>query len=213
MRRPRSATARRDLVAVAALAFAPGTVSPAERGVYAVALSIAVAAVGGLVLQLAIGLDRASWAILLAAVTALAALRGLRAPRRPVPTPRLPWALPLVVVAFAAAGLISAQAIVSAQSGLLDSRARTGFTDFWLAPGSGRGEAFSVGLRSHESRASRYALRLSRAGRQLARREVVLGPGRQRVWEFSLPAGRGRVVASVRQDGQRSRRLYLPFEG
>ena len=68
---------------LAALAFAPGTVSPAERGVYAVALSLAVAAVGGLVLQLAIGLDRASWAILLAAVTALAALRGLRAPRRP----------------------------------------------------------------------------------------------------------------------------------
>jgi hypothetical protein len=71
---------------------------------------------------------------------------------------------------------------------------------------------FSVGLRSHESRAGRYVLRLSRGGRLLAEREVVLRPGRQRVWGFSAPLGQGRVVASVKQDGRDSRRLYLPLE-
>lgn len=203
--------------AIAALAFPPGSIGPAERGIYAVTLSIAVAAVGGLILQLAIGLDRAGWAVLLVVVTLLCAVQGVRLGRYPKPRrPRLPWALPLVVVAFAAAGLVTAMAVVSAHDGLLDSRARANFTDFWMVS-AGTAAApdgsFVVGLRSHESGPSRYLLRLSHDGRLLDEREVVLKPERQLVWDFVAPSGPGRVVASVRQDGGPSRRLYLPLGG
>jgi uncharacterized protein DUF1616 len=203
--------------AIAALAFPPGSVGPAERSIYAVTLSIAVAAVGGLVLQLAIGLDRVSWAVLLAVVTLVCIVQGVRLGRYPKPRrPRLPWALPLVVVAFAAAGLVSAMAVVSAHDGLLDSRARAAFTDFWMVPAKAAATpdgSFVVGLRSHEREPSRYLLRLSHDGRLLHEGEVVLRPGRQRVWDFVAPAGPGPVVASVSQDGEPSRRLYLPLGG
>lgn len=203
--------------AIAALVFPPGSVGPAERGIYAVTLSIAVAAVGGLVLQLVIGLDRASWAVLLVVITLLCAVPGVRLGRYPKPRrPRLPWALPLVMVAFAAAGLVSALAVVSAHDGQRDSSARTNFTDFWMVPARTAAApegSFVVGLRSHEREPSRYLLRLSHDGRLLHEREVVLGPERQRVWDFVAPSGSGRVVASVRQDGEPSRRLYLPLGG
>jgi hypothetical protein len=205
--------------AIAALAFPPRTISPAERGIYAIAISIAVAAVGGLILQLAIGLDRAGWAVLLGSVTLICAgwavrLGRLRKPR----PPRLPWALPFAVAAFAAAGLVAGMAIVSARDGQLESRARIHFTDFWIAPPRPAADAppagtFLVGLRSHESEASRYILRLARGGLLLAEREAVLRPGEQRVWDFSTPAGPGPLVASVRQDGGPPRRLHLPLEG
>jgi hypothetical protein len=66
-----------------------------------------------------------------------------------------------------------------------------------------------VGLRSHESRPSRYVLRLSSNGSPFARREVVLAPGRQRVWDFPAPSGPARIVAVVRRDDGPGRRLYL----
>jgi len=205
--------------AIAALAFPPRTIGPAERGIYAVALSVAVAAVGGLILQLAIGLDRLSWAVLLGLVTAVCGGWAVRLGRLPRPrSPRLPWALPFAVGAFAAAGLVAGMAIVSARDGQLESRARVHFTDFWIAPprpaaAAPRAGTFLVGLRSHESGVSRYALRLSRGGLLLAEREAVLRPGGQRVWDFSTPAGPGLLVASLRQDGGLPRRLHLPLEG
>lgn len=202
--------------AIAALAFPPGTVSPAERGVYAVALGVAVAAVGGLVLQLAIGLDRASWAALLLVVTAVCAAQGVRLGRysRPRP-PRLPWPLPFVVAAFAAAALVTVLAIVSARDGVLEARAESRFTDFWMAParpaGAGPAKTFAVGVRSHQGRASRYVVRVSADGRLLARREVMLSPGEQRVWGFMVPTGASRIVASLRRDGGANRNLDLPL--
>jgi len=204
--------------AIAALAFPPGSVSVAERGVYAVALSVAVAAVGGLLLQLAIGLDRASWAALLLVVTVLCAVQGVRLGRYPKPRPpRRPWALPFVVAAFAAAALVTALAIDSARDGVLEARAESRFTDFWMVPPraaeAGSAETFTVGLRSHEGEVSRYVVRIASGGRLLSRREVALAPGRQRVWDFPAPAGRGRVVASVGEDGGPVRRLYLTFGG
>lgn len=204
--------------AIAALAFPPGTVSAAERGVYAVALSVAVAAVGGLVLQLAVGLDRAIWAALLIVVTAVCAAQGVRLGRYPRPRPpRLPWALPFVVAAFTVAALVAVLAIVSAGDGVREARAASRFTDFWMAParpvGAEPAKAFAVGLRSHEGGTSRYVVRVSRDGRLLARREVVLVPGAQRVWGFTAPTGPGRVVASLRRDGGSSRDLYLSLGG
>jgi Protein of unknown function (DUF1616) len=202
--------------AIAALAFPPGTIGVAERGVYAVALSIAAAAVGGLVLQLAIGLDRTSWAALLFVITAVCAAQGVRLGRYPRPQPpRRPWALPFVVAAFAAAALVTALAIVSARDGVIEARAQSRFTDFWLAPsrpaGAEPATTFAVGLRNHEGGASRYVLRVFDNGRPLARREVVLAPGEQRVWGFAAPTAVGRVVASLRRDGGASRDLYLPL--
>ncbi|HSK50800.1 MAG TPA: hypothetical protein VK889_09960 [Solirubrobacterales bacterium] len=204
--------------AIAALAFPPGTISPAERGVYAIALSISVAAVGGLVLQLAIGLDALSWALLLVAVTAICGGRAAQLGHLQWPSPpRLPRALPFVAASFALAGTIAALAIASAQDGVAESRARIHFTDFWIAPGKataspGR-DGIVVGLRNREGERSRYRLRLSRGGKTVAIRRATLPPGHRRVWNFSAPAGSARVVAVLRRDDGPPRRLHLPFEG
>lgn len=202
--------------AIAALAFPPGTVSPAERGVYAIALSISVAAAGGLVLQLAIGLDAVAWALLLVAVAALCGGRAAQLGRLRWPSPpRLPQALPFVVAAFAAAGVVAALAIVSAQDGVAESRARAHFTDFWIAPekptaaAPGRDEAVVVGLRNREGERSRYSVRVSHGGQTVATRRATLPPGQRRLWSFAVPAGPVRAVAVLRRDGGPPRRLYL----
>lgn len=202
--------------AVAAIAFPPGSVSPAERGVYAVALSIAVAAVGGLVLQLAVGLDRTVWAVFLASVTLLAAIVAMELPRRrrPLLPVRLPRAFPLVLASFGVACLVAVLAVVSARDGLLDSRSQAHFTDFWMTPAATGSKAVTVGLRRHGDGRGRYAVRLLRGSRTLARREVVLRAGQQRVWTIPVLApGPARVVAAVEQRGRAGRRLHLELGG
>lgn len=203
--------------AIAALAFPPGTLGPAERGVYAVALSISVAAVGGLLLQLAIGLDAVAWALLLVAVTVACGARAAQIGRLRWPSPpRSASGLPLAVAAFLAAGAIAALAIVSAQDGVAESRARAHFTDFWIAPekaSTTSPAAVVVGLRNREGEPSRYRLRLSRAGETVAIRRVTLPPGHRRVWSFSVPAGSSRLVAAMRRGSDPPHRLYLPLEG
>ncbi|HUC06916.1 MAG TPA: DUF1616 domain-containing protein [Solirubrobacterales bacterium] len=204
--------------ALAANFFAPRTVSRIERAVYVVTLSIAIVAVGGLLIQLVLGLSRGVWVAFLAATTIGAAWRALRRyPDRPLQWPAVvPWPLPVAGVAFLIAAVIAALAVVSAGDGLREAQAKIRFTDFWLvttsagalAPGE---EQLEVGLRSHEGRPSRFGLRLSREGQVFFSRSLRLRAGES--WERSFAVTDTPpdvpVVATLTRDGERYRRLDL----
>jgi uncharacterized membrane protein len=205
--------------ALAANLFPPRTVSPAERGVYTVGLSIAVAVAGGVLIQLVIGLDRYVWVVFLAAVTIAASLRGLRGEdgrRAALPLAGMPRSLPVAVVVFLAAAVIAAVAIASAGTGLRDAQAKVRFTDFWMLPGDegAAAETVTVGLRSHEGRPTRYRLVLSRGGLRLAGEVLRLHAGEQMERTFAVTEAREAprdlpVVATLRRDGLPYRSLDL----
>lgn len=202
--------------AVAANLFAPKTIGITERGVYAVALSIAITALGGLVIQLALGLGREVWAVFLAGVTLYASLRILvEGPSDPLSRPSsISWAIPVAAVAFLAAGAIATLAVVSAGQGLRDAQAKIHFTDFWLLPDGGAGtetNRLSVGLRSHEGQPSSYTLELTRSGEILSHQDLRLRAGEKWERSFSVSAApRGvPVVAVLSRDGAPYRRLNV----
>jgi uncharacterized membrane protein len=199
--------------ALAAILFPLRTISPAERGVYTVGLSIAVAAIGGLVIQLVIGLNREIWAAFLAAVTIAAAVRGLRRGERgwTAPSPaRMPRSIPVAVVIFLTAAVVTAMAIASAGEGLREAQAKIRFTDFWLLPGSGSAERLTVGLRSHEGKRAHYSLRLSRDGLPFATQRLTLRAGDR--WEQSFAIASTPSGSPVRAILSREGRPYRTLD-
>lgn len=204
--------------ALAAVFFPPRTVGRIERAIYAIAISIAVVAVGGLLIQLILGLSRDPWVVFLVMVTLGATLWAHR--RHPVEP--LVWpagvspVLPVAIIAFTVAGVIAGLAIASAGNGLREAQAKIRFTDFWLvpagavSPASGE-ETVEIGLHSHEGRPVRFVLRLSRAGQVLLGRSLSLRAGE--TWERSFAvteAPRGvPVIATLTREGKSYRRLDL----
>ena len=203
--------------ATAAVLFPAGTIGVAERSLYTLTLSIAIAGIGGLLLQLFIGLDRTSWGVLLAAVTVVIASAGLiLGGERPAPQVSLPSMLPLVAAAFLLAGAIAALAIVSARHGLAEGQARIAFTDFWLVPtgpagASSQVETLSVGLSSHERYTYRYKLRISRGASVIVHRKIELRPGHRWLGHLTVtaPPGGTPIVARLFREGELYRQLRV----
>ena len=203
--------------ALAANLFAPRTVGRIERAVYVITLSIAIVAVGGLLIQLVLGLSRGVWVAYLAAVTIAAALRAPRRARgEPIAWPAaVPRALPVAALAFVAAAVIAALAVASAGDGLREAQSKIRFTDFWLVPAGGAiaptSERLEVGLHSHEGRPVRFSLQLSRAGEAFFKRSVELRAGEDWRHGFTVTkAPRGvPVVATLYRDGRLYRKLDL----
>jgi uncharacterized membrane protein len=204
--------------ALAANLFAPHTVGRVERAIYAVTLSIAIVAVGSLLIQLLFGLSRDLWVVFLVAVTLGAALRANREhPVEPLSWPQgVSPALPVAIIAFVAAALIAALAVASAGDGLREAQAKIRFTDFWLVPaGSGSlgptAERLEVGLRSHEGRPTRFSLQLSREGRVFYSRSLSLRGGETWKRSFAVTKAPRRVpvIATLDRKGERYRQLSL----
>jgi uncharacterized membrane protein len=204
--------------ALAASFFAPRTVGRIERAIYAVALSIAVVAVGGLLIQLVLGLSRDPWVVFLVAVTLGSALWAHRKHSvEPLVLPAgISPALPVAILAFALAGVIAGLAIASAGSGLREAQAKIRFTDFWLVPAGGGSlasgeETLEVGLRSHEGRPVRFRLQISRAGQVLLGRSLSLRAGE--TWEHTFAVAEASpgvpVIATLSREGKGYRRLDL----
>jgi hypothetical protein len=206
--------------ALAAAMFPAPALGRGERLVYSISLSVGAAALGGLVWQLAFGLDRFAWAAILVAVTLVScavALRrraGLAPDRLPSsPRPVLPG-VPTAIGVLAAVAL-AAFAIWTAINGVQDQRAESNFTALWIVPSKYAGASgVQVRISNHQSAVHRYRLLVTGAGRTLQEWDGRLGARAQFQLEVGaalIPTG-ARLVASLYRDGTLYRRVKLQTE-
>jgi uncharacterized membrane protein len=144
------------------------TIPPVERAVYTVALSIAICALGAVLLQLVLRLDRTVWAAMLTLVTLAASAVALRR-RRP-----LAWRSPMrsavalvspaSSIAILLAVAIATGAVAIASAGARSERQDSRFTELWVLPAARKagpgGEAVSIGVVNHLGSAASFVLQM-----------------------------------------------------
>jgi Protein of unknown function (DUF1616) len=178
------------------------------RGLWTVGLSLAVAVLGGLLLNLTpAGLTRVSWAILLAGVTMLALAvaawlrnrspgrgRGRRSSR---PT----WATAGYTAGYTAAALALAGAatwLAVASGGWQPTPA---FAQLWLLPSTTGATTATLGVRSAYPDARAFRLVLKNGTRQEGAWDFTLTPGQ--TWRRTIPAPAGqRLTAQLSSTGR-----------
>jgi uncharacterized membrane protein len=195
-----------------------------EQAVYAVALSITATALGGIVVQLVLDLDRAVWAAVLVAITVAAALVAIWR-REPPPADqsgaetgragrrlRLPG--PIASLILIAAIVVAAGAVVISSNGARRERDSYRFTALWVQPArhaATAGGAVTVGVDNHQGAAARYRLVVKQAGGILAQRGLELADGGR--WRLRLavaPVGPADpVTATLSRNGAIYRHVYL----
>lgn len=176
--------------ALAAALFPPGTLDHEDRVVYSFALSVSSAALGGLTLQVVLGLGRGTWLGLLIGVT-LAASAVARARRNALPiqtTPTPPARPPaelLWLLAFLAALAVAGGAIVVAAHGVRQQQSEQRFASLWAVPAkaSGGPARVIVGVWNHGGPAS-YRLKVSVGGKLIQTLRLRLHPNQR--WHTTL---------------------------
>lgn len=176
----------------------------AVRVLFSLGLSLCVAALGGLLLNLTPwGLRPAPWAGLLAGATLAATLlaywrgRNIRVVQfkrgerqlRPVQTSG--------ILLIGAAVVLTGLAVQMARTGAAQQQASSTFTELWLLP-QAAGNQLQVGVRNNERTAVTYKLQIDQGGSILREwPSIELDPGK--VWESSLaaPAGSASMTANL----------------
>jgi uncharacterized membrane protein len=195
---------------LAAVIFVPGAITRVERVAFVCAFTVSFWAIGGLVVQLAFGLDRGIWLGLLIALT-VAAIPVAQARRAGRPRPR-PWRprldlrrLAPIPVAVGVVAIAIAIASSSADSQLAHSR----FSSVWIVRSKTPAvSGVAVGVENHEGDSVQYRLRVSQGGHIVSQSAFPLDDGE--TWEREIgisPAASGeRVVAALFRDGTLYRR-------
>ncbi len=207
--------------AIAAAIFLPGDIRRDLRFALAVVFSISCSALGGLVLQIVLPLDRPVFAVLLLGVTGACLLVAARrrayagpADDAPATTLLLPGLPSLVALLVAIA--LGGWAIAIATAGQHRQLAREHFTALWMlpeaAPGtSPPGAPLRVAVANHEGRRVLYRLQVRQGARTLRQWHVDLPASDQ--WSSTVPApsaaGDAPVVAKLFRDGKVYRRVAL----
>jgi hypothetical protein len=207
--------------AIAAAMFGPGAITRGERLVYALSLSVAAAALGGLFWQLLFGLSRSAWAFLLVAITlvATAVAQRRRASQSSRKAERPPRHLPRVGLptglAMLAALVLTIVAIDTAAEGLHDQRAESHFSSLWIAPQEPGEGSVEIGVWNHQGSVYTYQLSVDREGITLWQWEGRLGSYRRKQVTLA-PAeipGSGPLVVSLYKSGVLYRRVELQTGG
>jgi uncharacterized membrane protein len=195
---------------LAAVIFVPGAITRVERVAFVCAFTVSFWAIGGLIVQLAFGLDRGIWlGMPIALATVAIPVAQARRTGRPRPRPWRPrldlGRLAPIPVALAIAAIAIALASSSADSQLARSR----FSSVWIVrSGTTAVSGVAVGVENHEGDSVRYRLRVSQAGRIVSQSTFPLDDGE--TWEreigISPTAGGERVVAALFRDGKLYRR-------
>lgn len=180
----------------------------ARRAVLTLAMSLSLAILGALVLDLLpFGLQATSWTILLAAVTwiagAAAAVRRGVQPQRGWTRPRL---RPVDAALLIAATLIAAGTVAFARTPLPAKNVQ-GYTALWMQPMPATTQAVRVGIESGELETVPYRLDLRVGSSVLYRRLITLEPGQR--WEQVVRVRPLQVAA----DSPVQARLYREDEG
>lgn len=197
----------------------PSNLRIEERLTLSVGLSLALAALGGLLLNWTPwGLTAASWASFLVAVTLLGIAVALgRTRRRPAVRVRGPSIRAVIVhgLLFALAGSVLAASLMGARRGA-EQQTQAGFTQLWLVPLDETREVARLGIRSQELEEATYQLRLESGERLLHHWPAIkLEPGQQ--WETEVVVQKGAGEALVASLGRSEfpaaeyRRAFLRF--
>jgi uncharacterized membrane protein len=202
--------------ALAAAIFPPGFVTREERTVFTIAFSIGAAALGGLLLQLVVRLDRGTWLGLLLVVTLAACAVALsRRNGQFTATWKMPPIDPVPVAAIVVAVAIGGAALAIASNSASRQLDRSHFSALWIVPkgiNSGRSaNQLEIGVQNHEGRSLRYRLRISHHSATVRKWKFRLGSGQ--LWQTSLPAGsafgNGPVVATLFRNDVIYRRVAI----
>jgi len=166
--------------AIVAAAFARRQLDWPRLLVLSLALSLAVLALGGLVLNYLGGIHGVTWAILLLLV-AVGCCRSA-ALRRDRPPKRLQLRLPKpggAKLGLALGGLAAVVAALVLASATLPAKSAVGYTELWIVPEpESEGSEALVGVKSEEQQTTEYDLGV-RIGKQLVKRSFVLTPGEE----------------------------------
>lgn len=187
--------------AIVAATFARRPLDRAPRLVLSLALSLAVLALGGLVLDYLGGIHGFSWAVLLLlVVVGCCRAAALRRERRPQPSqPRMPRPsrLEAGLVLGAIAAVVAALVLASTD---LPAKSAVGYTELWIVPkAESEGSEAEVGVKSEEQQTTEYDLGVRIGARQLIRRSFVLEPGEETVVTVGPPAAPVRPAAPARR--------------
>jgi hypothetical protein len=193
------------------------TIPAAERGVYTVALSVAICALSGVLVQLVLSLGRASWAILLTLITVTASVTALRR-RRPLAWRRRPRATiatppPASILAIVVAVGIAAWAISVASAGARKDRVHARFSELWVVPAKAPqpgGDSVSIGVENHQGVPVSYVIQ-TQHGTLFTSQPVRLSAGGR--WHTRLLPGAISSADPLRvtllREGAVYRRAYL----
>jgi hypothetical protein len=203
--------------ALAAAMFPPGSIPRTERFVYIVSLSVGTAALGGLLWQLVLDLDRTAWAVLLTLVTLVGCAvawrgrAGSTSPKRAISMPRLPRVGPLTALALLAALALVVAAVNIAIDGIERQRGTSHFSSLWMVPRSEEAGSIEVGVWNHMGNPHQFLLSVERRGEPLRTWSRRLGPDQrlQRVLSAAELPGRGVLVVTLYRDGKLYRRTKL----
>jgi uncharacterized membrane protein len=188
---------------------APPSAQPSQtmRLTLTFALSLTTLIVGSLALDLAPGgLQRTSWAVLLAMVTALASSASVvrRGEERGAPMElRLPRPRIGSIIIVVLAGIIAVGAFVASRFPL-PARNAIGYTQLWILPASGSQHAVEISVVCDQLHTTGYRLDV-RQGKRTSRVQISLRPGDRH--ELTVPvlattSTRGYVTATLYRDGQ-----------
>ena len=195
--------------AATAILFHGRPVDVAERTALSLGLSLGIAVLGGLVLNLTPrGLTAATWAVLLGGSTIVmstialwARLReGLQRPRPQVAWRRQGATHVMPILLLVASLAIMVGAVTFAQAGVRD-QPRDPFTELWLVPGPGPGQGEAVlGIRNFQGTDLRGRVEVTLGGAVVAEfADIDLGDGEtwERTVRITSPTTPDPLVASL----------------
>jgi hypothetical protein len=198
-------------------AIFPGREVPfEERLVYTIVFSVAAVAIGGVLLQLILPLNRTTWPLLLAAITcvAVAVAAERREPQGSArPAGSVPKRIDMPTVALLAVAVaVAGWSIHLATEGAHEQAARSHFTSLWIVPSEDdEGVAGAmVGIENEEGHPTSYELVVRQGPARRGPWLVDLADGESRRVELGpWAAGGSRVAADLYHEGRLYRRAYL----
>lgn len=159
----------------------PRTGPAAERLVFAIALSVAIAVVGGVLVNWTpLALDAPTWVAVLAGVTVVAGTIAIvrnRGASLSIPSPGGRHVVARLVLAALALG-VTGGALALARTPL-PAKSVHGYTALWILPAKGGAPAAQLGVESAELEPTDYLLEVRESGRVVSTRSIALGPGEQ----------------------------------
>jgi hypothetical protein len=201
--------------ALSAALFPPATIEAGDRVVYSFVFALSAAALGGLLVQFAVDLDRWAWFTLLAAIViGASAIAQRRRLSMPIQRSAAPLALPAGIfwaICFLAATALAAGAVAIAVGGVHQQQGRQRFVSLWAIP---VGDGIEAGVWNHGAPA-RYRLDVSSGGRTLERLKVRLSPGGR--WNQMLgshvSSASSELLMTLYRDSIPYRRVELDISG